>query len=845
MHPSSERRPRWRSIRTRLFLVYSLILGLICLFITLYFPARLQAQAMRSVAAKAESIGAMMAYSLAPLLYFSDDRAFDPVIRSARENPDLLYVVIAAPDGGQLGAWNLDQARLEGFAAADGGFSASPDGLAYRARATINRNGFEVGHVYFGLSLEGVRREVSSSRWDIAAVSLGVFLIGTLAVLGVSVLITGPLNRVVETARRITAGDLSRRTSVRSRDEVGQLAEAFDGMVDHLVSAQADLSVLNQDLEARVAERTRELEHEVEERAQAERLLLVSRERYALAARGSNDGLWDWDLRTGEVYYSPRWRSMLGFGEAEVVGPPSVWLDLVHPEDRPRLEAEMGAHTAGLTAHFEHEYRVRHADGSARWMLARGLAVRDDDGRATRMSGSQTDITERKRAEEQLLHDALHDGLTGLPNRVLFMDRLAQVFKRALRRKDYDFAVYFFDLDRFKFVNDSYGHEAGDELLRAVAVRLQACLRPTDTVARLGGDEFAILADGLTSEEGALEICRRVQQALAPPLVTDGREVFCTASVGIALGADRYLKPEEILRDADTAMYRAKGSGRGRHAVFQAGMHLRVLHQFEMETALRRALEASEFRVHYQPIVEMTTGAIRCVEALVRWEHPERGQIPPSEFIPLAEESGLVVAMDRWVMREACRQVRAWQVQFPSARGLCASVNLSSIHFARPEVLQDIRGALEDSGLEGRYLKLELTERVLVENADSLEAVFQWLRKTGIQLVIDDFGTGYSSLSYLHRFPVDVLKVDRSFVEGIGGAERRGEIARTVVSLAHTLGLAVVAEGVETAEQRSFLSALHCEYAQGYLFSPPLDAEALEGLLQRQTSAVPRDAQGA
>ena len=767
------------------------------------------------------------------------------MIRSARQNPDLLYVVITAPDGNQLGAWSLDRARLEDFSAADHGFSPSPDGLAYRARASIARNGFEVGRVYFGLSLAAMREDVSRSRRDIAAVSLGVFLFGILVVFGVSVLITGPLNRVVETARQITAGDLSRRTSVRSRDEVGQLAQAFDGMVDHLVSAQADLSLLNQGLEERVAERTRELEREVAVRAEAERRLLVSEERYALAARGSNDGLWDWDLRTGEVYYSPRWRSMLGFEEAEVVGPPSLWLDLVSAEDRSRLEAELGAHAAGLSAHFQHEYRVHHAGGSPRWMLARGLAVRGEDGRATRMSGSQTDITDRKRAEEQLVHDALHDALTGLPNRVLFMDRLAQIFKRALRRKDYDFAVYFFDLDRFKFVNDSYGHEAGDELLRAIAGRLLTSLRPTDTVARLGGDEFAILADGLTSEEGALEVCRRIQQALALPVAADGREVFCTASVGIALGSDRYRKPEEILRDADTAMYRAKGSGRGQHAVFQAGMHLRVLHQLEMETALRRAIEASEFRVHYQPIVEIATGAIRCVEALVRWEHPERGQIPPSEFIPLAEETGLVVALDRWVMKESCRQVRAWQEQFPSARGLCASVNLSSMHFVRPEVLQDIRGALEDSGLEGRYLKLELTERVFMENAESLEAVFQWLRKTGIQLVIDDFGTGYSSLSYLHRFPVDVLKVDRSFVEGIGGPERRWEIARAVISLAHTLGLAVVAEGVETAEQRAFLSALHCEYAQGYLFSRPLDAEGLAGLLQRQALAVPHDAQGA
>ncbi len=316
--------------------------------------------------------------------------------------------------------------------------------------------------------------------------------------------------------------------------------------------------------------------------------------------------------------------------------------------------------------------------------------------------------------------------------------------------------------------------------------------------------------------------------------MTGDREVFTTASVGIALGASHYGKPEEILRDADTAMYRAKSLGRGHHVVFQPGMHLRVVQQLEMETALRRALEASQFRVHYQPIVDLATGRIRSVEALVRWEHPERGQISPSEFIPVAEETGLVVAMDRWVMREACRQVRQWQERFPSTQPLTASVNLSSMHFAHPEVLQDIRGALEDSGLEGRHLKLEITERVIMENAEHLQALFLWLRKTGIQLVIDDFGTGYSSLSYLHRFPVDVLKVDRSFVEGIGGPERRWEIVRTIVSLAHTLGLEVVAEGVETLEQRAFLSALQCEYAQGYLFAPPLDAAGLEAFLGLQ-----------
>ncbi len=370
-----------------------------------------------------------------------------------------------------------------------------------------------------------------------------------------------------------------------------------------------------------------------------------------------------------------------------------------------------------------------------------------------------------------------------------------------------------------------------------MGARLQACLRPTDTVARLGGDEFAILADGLTSEGGALEVAKRAQQALALPMSADGREVFTTASVGIALGAGHYEKPEDILRDADTAMYRAKSLGRGLHATFQPGRHLRVVQQLEMETALRRALDARDFRIHYQPIVEITTGAVRSVEALIRWQHPEHGQIPPSEFIPVAEETGLVTAMDRWVLRESCRQVRQWQTRFSLPHPLSVSVNLSSNHFTGPDILQDIRGALEESGLEGRHLKLEITERVIMEDPESLQPLFVWLRKAGIQLVIDDFGTGYSSLSYLHRFPVDMLKVDRSFVEGIGGPERRGEIVRTIISLAHTLGMQVVAEGVETQEQRAFLSALHCEFAQGYLFARPLDVAVCETFLENQATA--------
>jgi diguanylate cyclase (GGDEF)-like protein/PAS domain S-box-containing protein len=569
---------------------------------------------------------------------------------------------------------------------------------------------------------------------------------------------------------------------------------------------------------------------DITERKRAEEALRESEERYALAARGANDGLWDWNLKTGEIYYSPRWKEMLGYSEGELGGSPEEWFSRVHPEDLSALQSELAAHRDGRTGHFEHEHRLRHRDGSYRWMLVRGIAVRDPQGVAYRMAGSLTDITERKETEARLMYDALHDPLTGLPNRAFFLTLLDRSIRRAKRRRDYLFAVLFIDLDRFKLVNDSLGHGVGDQLLVELARRLKSCLRPGDVVARLGGDEFTVLLDDIRDASDATRVAERILNELQAPFNLGGHEAFTTASIGIALSTEGHELPEYVLRDADTAMYRAKVRGKARYEMFDEAMHARAVAQLKLETDLRRALSRKEFRVQYQPIVELASGTITGFEALVRWEHPERGLVPPAEFIPVAEETGLVIPIGRFVLETACRQTAEWQRKYPSYRDLSISVNLSVRHFQRPDLVEQIMEVLRDTKLPPRSLRLEITESVLMDDPDANKETIRALRERGVQVQIDDFGTGYSSLSYLQRFSVDTLKIDRSFIAG----GETWDIVQTIVGLARDLGVDVIAEGVETEEQRGRLRALHCHRAQGYLFCEPVDAEIAERMLAAQ-----------
>ena len=564
---------------------------------------------------------------------------------------------------------------------------------------------------------------------------------------------------------------------------------------------------------------------------QAQEALRESEERYALAARGANDGLWDWNLVTGAVYFSPRWKAMLGFLEDEIDDRLEEWLGRIHDADRERVKEEIAAHQRGLTPHFESEHRLLHKDGGFRWMLSRGLAVHDRTGKALRMAGSQTDITERK----------VSDPLTGLPNRLLFIDRLGRLIKHSQRRKDHLFSVLFLDLDGFKMINDSLGHLVGDQLLVGVAMRLEKCLRSSDTVARLGetftvarlgGDEFTILLDDLKEPADANRAAERLMKALAPPFLLAGKEVFTSISIGITLSNTAYEQPEDMLRDADTAMYRAKSLGKARYEVFDADMRASVMARLQLETDLRRALERNEFRNFYQPIVSLESGRIVGFEALMRWQHPTRGMIAPDEFIFVAEETGLIREIGWWSLREACQQMSNWRAGSKGYAGLTMSVNLSAKQLLQPHLVEDMDKLLRETALPSEALKLEITESAVMADPAAAVEMLQRIKSLGIRLAIDDFGTGYSSLSYLHRFPLDTLKIDRSFISGNGAGEGGIEIARTIMPMAKNLRLDVVAEGVETIEQVTLLKKLQCKYAQGYYFSKPVAPEEIAPLLE-------------
>ncbi len=568
------------------------------------------------------------------------------------------------------------------------------------------------------------------------------------------------------------------------------------------------------------------------------RRLAESEERHALALQGANDGLWDWDVRADKLYFSPRWKAMIGYPEAEIGDAPGEWLGRVHPDDRAGLTQALEGHLSGATQHFESEHRIQHRDGSYRWMLARGIAVRDPNGRATRVVGSQTDVTDRRQAEQRLQHDALHDALTGLPNRVLFLDRLAQSIRRAQRRSpEACAAVLFLDLDRFKLVNDSLGHHVGDRLLVAVARRLESALRPGDTVARLGGDEFTILLDDVCDAREATVIAERIQETLQDPFHLDGRELVVAASIGIA-PADADAAPEDVMRDADVAMYRAKAEGKGRHAVFDARMHELVMRRLDLETDLRGAIEADQIDVAYQPLVQVATGRIVGFEALARWHGPDGRPIDPADFVPIAEETGLIVALGRRVFERACAEMAEWR-GLPGGEGLVLGVNVSHRQLSEPNFPVELGAVLKMSGLDPRALRLEVREHDLARDAEATRRTLAHVLETlGVRWQIDDFGTGASSLRLLHRFPGDAVKIFGPLVSGMGHDGGSFEIVKAIVELAHNLGLEVIAEGVETSGQLEHLRVLGCEFAQGFHVSAPLAARDARALLAQGTLSV-------
>jgi len=584
---------------------------------------------------------------------------------------------------------------------------------------------------------------------------------------------------------------------------------------------ESGLRAREAELQARVQERTSALTQEITERRRAEEALRESEERYALAVRGANDGVWDWDLESSLIYFSPRWKSILGHHEDEVGESPDEWLGRVHPDDLDRVKAGIAAHCEGRSPHFEDEHRVRHRDGSYRWVLARGFAVRGPDGKPSRLIGVQTDVTDRRS----------YDPLTGLPNRALFVERLSRALLRAQRQPEYRVGVLFLDLDRFKVVNDSLGHLAGDRLLVTMSQALQACVRPGDMVARFGGDEFAVFVDNMSDLGDAIRVAERIQKALQTPVVLEGSEIFTSVSIGIATSATPYDAAEDLLRDADTAMYRAKANGRARYEVFDAAMRAHVMEQLEVESDLRRAVERGELTLHYQPVVCLRTGNLLGFEALVRWPHPRRGLVGPDDFIGVAEDTGLIVPLGYWVLREACAQLHRWHREFRSDVVPVVSVNISARQLVDEDFVDRVREILQETALAPEHLNLEITETVLMESGGHSTEMLAALKADGVRLHLDDFGTGYSSLSYLHKFPVDALKIDHSFVRQIGTASEIPALVHTIVTMARNMDIAAVAEGVETLAQLVAVRAVGCDRAQGHYFAEPLDRERAGALL--------------
>jgi diguanylate cyclase (GGDEF)-like protein/PAS domain S-box-containing protein len=589
------------------------------------------------------------------------------------------------------------------------------------------------------------------------------------------------------------------------------------GVTDYLVKQDLDPAVLERSIRYAISH----------QRALADRI--QSEERYALVVRAANDGIWDWDLRRDRIYFSPRWHAILGHAERSGDEDPTAWFDLVHSDDLLRLRAAVDAHIAGQTPHLESEHRMRHANGSWRWVLSRGLAIRGIGSEVTRMAGSLSDITDRRNAEIRLQHDALHDALTGLPNRALFMDRLDQVLRRTTREPGSGCAVLFIDIDRFKLVNDSLSHAVGDHLLVALAGRIAGVLRPGDTVARLGGDEFTILLDGTVTEREANMVAGRVRSELGQSFNVDGHELIVTASIGISLGAPQ-MSPSELLRNADIAMYDAKRRGRACCALFDESMHRRVVDRLERENDLRHAVDHALLEIHYQPIVDLATGRIRALEALARWPTgwPE---VAPMDFIPIAEETGVIGPLGLHVLRRALDSLARWRAAGLVNPDVRMSVNVSARQLEDPGLPANVRAAIAAAGVEGDALRLEITESTLMEEPERMQHIVAEVCATGAGLHLDDFGTGYSSLAALHRFPVDALKIDRSFVASLSGTSGSEVIVRSTVALAHSLGLHVIAEGIEDETQLQRLRTLGCEYGQGFLFSTPLSAADTERML--------------
>ena len=728
----------------------------------------------------------------------------DELLADAGEG--LTYVRIARADGSLL----LDAGETGsngGASPAAAGILGGMDGGFIHVRRPLLLPGNEVGSLQFGVSAANLihaRRAILEQGGIIALAVVGLTLV-LLAAIGY--LLTRNLGRLLDGSQALAEGHLEHRLPECGNDELADLARRFNIMAERLQG------------------RVRELE------STASRLH-ASEERYALAIHGANDGLWDWDLAAGTFYHSPRFAEIVGRGMHDGPLPPEELLGYLHPDDKGRFNTQLVEHLKGDSAQFMLEHRVRLPSGDYRWILTRGVALRGADGRAFRMAGSIADVHVRRQAQQRLLHDALHDGLTSLPNRALFVEHLNSALGRQRRSDDFHFAVLTINLERFRLVNDSFGHVAGDELLRRIADRIARHLRSGDIAARIGGDQFAVLLSDIGERNEASRLAASLREGLAEPAVVAGHTIHPRARIGVALSDDYHDDGEAILRDADNALHRARRSSDEPVTIFEAGMHTQTLPALQLESELRAALRDGGLTVHYQPIVDLHSGAPRSLEALVRWQHPQKGLLSPLAFVTLAESLGLIHELGMQVLEQVCADIVRWRKLFGSDALPPVSVNLSARQFQVVGLTTDILGTIARHGLPIEAVRVEITESALAEPSGPAAAMLRTLRDAGMKVMIDDFGTGYSTLSYLHTIPCDVLKLDGSFVRTLADTPRLGAIVRRSIELAHDLGMTVVAECIESPLQHDLLLAMGCDYGQGYLYSRPLPAEGIAGLLR-------------
>lgn len=819
------------------------LLAIVSVAVYRYFPARLHRQITDAVVQKAAALTGMAAFSVAEGLHERNPAAVAAALSGLRSNPDLVYIVLTDERGRAFASFNDliarqvsydklamtnvtaaprvlkgGQSRREASAAVAGGFTA--DRTIYQSVAPVRRYGRTIGQLYVGMSLEAANADAARSRATIALVTLAAFLLGTVAVFALSTFITGPLQRIVETTEDIAAGDFSKRAVVKSDDEVGVLARSFNKMVDRVGTAYAQLEELNHTLESRVAERTREL--------------VASHQRYRTLFERNLAGVYIATEDGQVVDCNAACAKLFGFATPEQFRAEGR-IEYVHPHEREMIVRRLREH--GTVTNEEVQLRDRKNEPV--WALENIRRVLPSPDAQPLLEGILLDICDRKRAEAEIEFKAYHDELTRLPNRSLFLDRLGMALAQA-QRNGGCLAVLFLDLDDMKAINDTFGHAVGDRVLQAMAQRLTEVLRGDDTVARVGGDEFLILLS--IGEIGDAEkVARTILEKIAEPLLVDDDELHLTTSIGVAIYPADGADTDALIHHADAAMYRVKESG-GNGLILSTHAGRRSIGRLTLEEELRMALERDEFVLHYQPQVNIGTRVLSGAEALVRWQRPDGTLAMPLSFVPVCEQSGIITALGEVVLMKACKQMVEWQTVGTAPPRI--GVNVSARQFYQRDFVGMVQRVLAATGLAPIRLELEITETVAMQTSQRADAMLRELRAMGIAVAVDDFGTGQASLSYLKRFPVDAVKIDKSFVADLLSGDSDEWIITAVLMLANHLGLRTIAEGVETEDQVAFLAGHDCRDIQGYLISKPVDADtfAQRFLTRRDTERQPRAA---